>query len=164
MKLQTIIQGLVVIAVLGVATAAVFFRPQSQYQTVIVSRDPDVPVSENWEIKEVIDGTTLKASRGWKARQLQLCGIEIIPGEEQQAIAYLKQLINNSNNQVAVLTVKQNIEGKWLSEVFVRLGEDSEELASALLIIKGLAVISPQVQECFYQEGLEMAEEMATPE
>lgn len=159
MKPQTI-QGLVVIAVLGVATAAVVFRPQSQYQTVMVSRDPDVPVSEQWEVKEVVNGTTLKASRGWKTRQLQLCGIEIIPGEEQQAIAYLQQLIQNSNNQVAVLTVKQNSEG-WLSEVFVRLGE-GEELASALLIIEGLAVISPQVQECFYQEGLEMAEEMVS--
>jgi hypothetical protein len=161
MKTQTIIQGLVAVAVLGIATAAVFFRPQSQYQTVMVSPG-DVPVSEQWEIKEVIDGTTLKASQGWKTRQLQLCGVEIIPGEEQQAETYLQQLINNSNNQVAVLTVKQNIEGKWLSEVFVRLGEDSEELASALLIIKGLAVISPQVQECFYQEGLEMAEEMVS--
>ncbi len=40
--------------------------------------------------------------------------------------------------------------------------KDSEELASALLIIEGLAVISPEVHECFYQEGLEMAEEMVT--
>ncbi len=151
MKPQTIIQGLVAVAVLGIATAAVFFRPQSQYQTIMVSPG-DVPVSEQWEIKEVIDGTTLKASQGWKNRQLQLCGVEIIPGEEQQAIAYLKQLVNNSNNQVAVLTVKQNSEG-WLSEVFVSLGKDSEELASALLIIEGLAVISPEVHECFYQEG-----------
>ncbi len=87
-KTQTIIQGLVAVAVLGVAAAVVFFRPQSQYQTVIVSPG-DVPVSEQWEIKEVIDGTTLKASQGWKTRQLQLCGVEIIPGEEQQAIAYL---------------------------------------------------------------------------
>ncbi|EAW35173.1 hypothetical protein [Lyngbya sp. PCC 8106] len=161
MKQQTIIQGLVAVAVLGVAIAAVFFRPQSQYQTVMVSPG-DVPVSEQWEIKEVIDGTTLKASRGWKNRQLQLCGIEIIPGEEQQAETYLQQLINNSNNQVPVLTVKQNTEG-WLSEVFVRLGE-GEELASALLIIEGLAVVSPEVHECFYQEGLEMAEELATQE
>ncbi|MGB3191127.1 MAG: hypothetical protein WBB43_17110 [Limnoraphis sp.] len=159
MKTQTIIQGLVAVAVLGVAAAAVFFRPQSQYQTVMVSPG-DVPVSEQWEIKEVIDGTTLKASRGWKTRQLQLCGIEIIPGEEQQAIAYLQQLIQNSNNQVPVLTVKQNSEG-WLSEVFVRLGE-GEELASALLIIEGLAVVSPEVHECFYQEELEMAEEMVS--
>ncbi len=159
MKPQTIIQGLVAVAVLGVAAAAVFFRPQSQYQTIMVSPG-DVPVSEQWEIKEVIDGTTLKASRGWKTRQLQLCGIEIIPGEEQQAIAYLQQLIQNSNNQVPVLTVKQNSEG-WLSEVFVRLGE-GEELASALLIIEGLAVVSPEVHECFYQEELEMAEEMVS--
>jgi hypothetical protein len=62
MKPQTIIQGLVAVAVLGVATA-VFFRPQSQYQTVMASRDPDVPVSENWEVKEVVNGTTLKASK-----------------------------------------------------------------------------------------------------
>jgi hypothetical protein len=162
MKPQTIIQISVAVAVLGIAAAAVFFRPQSQYKTVMVSRDPDVPVSEQWEIKEVIDGTTLKASQGWKTRQLQLCGVEIVPGQEQQAIAYLKQLVNNSNNQIAVLTVKKNSDG-WLSEVFVRLGE-GEELASALLIIKGLAVVSPQVSECFYQEELEMAEEMATQE
>jgi hypothetical protein len=162
MKPHTIIQGLVAVAVLGVATA-VFFRPQSQHKTIMVSRDPDVPLSEQWEVKEVVNGTTLKASQGWKTRQLQLCGIEIVPGKQQQAIAYLKQLVNNSNNQVAVLTVKQNSDG-WLSEVFVSLGEDSEELASALLIIEGLAVVSAQASECFYQEGLEMAEEMATPE
>ena len=82
---------------MGVATAAVVFRPQSQYKTIMVSPG-DVPVSENWEVKEVIDGTTLKASRGWKTRKLKLCGIEIVPGEEQQAIAYLQQLINNSNH------------------------------------------------------------------
>ncbi len=128
MKTQTIIQGLVAVAVLGIATAAAFFRPQSQHKTIMVSRDPDVPVSENWEVKEVIDGTTLKASQGWKTRQLKLCGVEIIPGEEQQAIAYLQQLIHNSNNQVPVLTVKQNSEG-WLSEVFVRLGKVKNWLA-----------------------------------
>gem|GEM_PF-2195897 len=163
MKPQTIIQGLVAVAVLGIATAAVFFRPQSKHQTVMVSRDPDVPVSEQWEVKEVVNGTTLKATRSWKTRQLQLCGVEIIPGEEQQAETYLKQLIKNSNNQVPVVMVKQNSEG-WLSEVFISLGEDQEELASALLIIEGLAVVSPQVHECFYQEGLEMAEEWASQE
>ncbi len=154
-----IIKGLVAVAILGITTTAIFFRPQSQYQTIMVSPG-DVPVSEQWEIKEVINGTTLKASRGWKTRQLQLCGVEIIPGQEQQAIAYLQQLINNSNNQVAVLTVEQNSDS-WLSEVFVKWG-DGEELASALLIIKGLIVISPEAQECFYQEGLEMAEEMVS--
>jgi hypothetical protein len=92
MKPHTIIQGLVAVAVLGVAAAVVFFRPQSQYQTVMVSRDPDVPVSQQWEVKEVIDGTTLKVTQGWKTRRLQLCGIEIVPGKEQRAIAYLKQL------------------------------------------------------------------------
>ncbi|WP_413167960.1 hypothetical protein ACL6C3_14730 [Capilliphycus salinus ALCB114379] len=162
MKPQMIIQGLVAVAVLGIA-AAIILRPQSQHQTVTVSRYSDVPVSKQWEVKEVVNGTTLKASRGWKTCRLQLCGVEIVPGEEQQAIAYLKQLVNNSNNQVAVLTVKQNSDG-WLSEVFVSLGSDSEELASALLIMEGLAVISPQVQKCFYQEGLEMAEELATQE
>ncbi|MCG5061555.1 MAG: hypothetical protein KA714_27240 [Limnoraphis sp. WC205] len=54
---------MVAVAVLGIAAAAAFFRPQSQYQTVIVSRDPDVPVSEQWEVKEVVNGTTLKASK-----------------------------------------------------------------------------------------------------
>ncbi|MEA5495793.1 hypothetical protein [Limnoraphis robusta] len=63
MKLQTIIQMLVAVAVLGIAAAAAFFRPQSQYQTVMVSRDSDVPLSENWEVKEVVNGTTLKASK-----------------------------------------------------------------------------------------------------
>ncbi|MEA5542569.1 hypothetical protein VB834_26410 [Limnoraphis robusta Tam1] len=63
MKPQTIIQMLVAVAVLGVAAAVVFFRPQSQYQTVMASRDPDVSVSENWEVKEVVNGTTLKASK-----------------------------------------------------------------------------------------------------
>ena len=67
MKTETIIQGLVAVAVLGVATAVVFFRPQSQHQTVIVSPG-DVPTSEQWEVKEVVNGTTLKASRGWKIR------------------------------------------------------------------------------------------------
>ncbi|MFZ1027464.1 MAG: hypothetical protein WAN66_14740 [Limnoraphis robusta] len=54
---------LVAVAVLGIAAAAAFFRPQSQYQTVMVSRDSDVPLSENWEVKEVVNGTTLKASK-----------------------------------------------------------------------------------------------------
>ncbi len=41
-------------------------------------------------------------------------------------------------------------------------GYDAKALhASALLIIEGLAVISPQVHECFYQEGLELAEDLA---
>lgn len=63
-----------------------------------------------------------------------------------------------------VVNAKQNSQGRWNGEVFVGLGEDGEELASALLIIKGLANISPVASECLYQEGLEMAEELAESE
>ena len=137
MKPQTIILG-VAITVLGVAAAAVIFRPQSQ--TV------NVPLSETWKVKEVINGTTLNATQNGKTRQLQLCGIAIAPGAEQQAVTYLQQLVQESNNRVVVTPIKQNQEG-WLSEVFVNPGKDNEELASALLIMKGLAVVS-QAADC----------------
>jgi hypothetical protein len=66
-------------------------------------------------------------------------------------------LIDESNNQVAVTPIKQN-QDKWLSEVFVSLGE-GEELASGLLVMQGLAVVS-QVQDCPNGDALRVAEEL----
>lgn len=81
----------------------------------------------------------------------------ITPNKEQQAVTYLQQLIDDSNNQIAVTPIKQNQEG-WLSEVFVSLGE-GEELASGLLVIEGLAVVS-QPSDCPNGDALLVAEEL----
>jgi endonuclease YncB( thermonuclease family) len=145
MKPQTIILG-VAITVLGVAAAAAVYRPQ-----------PNIPLSETWTVTEVIDGTTLNATQDGKTQQLQLCGIETAPGKEQKAVTYLQQLMDESNNQVAAVVVNRN-QDKWLSEVFVSLGED-EELASGLLIMKGLAFVS-QATDCPNGDALRVAEEL----
>ena len=145
MKPQTIILS-VAFTVLSVAAAVAVFRPQ-----------PNIPLSESWTVEEVIDGTTLNATQDGKTRQLQLCGIEIAPGKEQQSVTYLQQLIQESNNRVAVTTIKQN-KNKWLSEVFVSLGE-GEELASGLLVMKGLAIVS-QPSDCPNGDTLRVAEEL----
>lgn len=60
MKPQTIIQGLVAFTVLGIAAAAVIFCPQSQ--TV------NVPFSETWTVKEVVNGTTLNVTMGFPVK------------------------------------------------------------------------------------------------
>ena len=48
--------------------------------------NPMSPKRESWEVKEVINGTTLNATQDKKSQQLQLCGIEIAPGAEQQGV------------------------------------------------------------------------------
>lgn len=103
------------------------------------------PESETWTVKEVINGTTLNATQDGKSQQLKLCGIETALNKEQQAVTYLQQLMDESYNQVAVTVVNRNQDG-WLSEVFVSLGE-GEELASGLLVMNGLAVVS-QPSDC----------------
>lgn len=65
--------------------------------------------------------------------------------------------IYESNNQIAAVVVNRN-QDKWLSEVFVSLGED-EELASGLLIMKGLAFVS-QATDCPNGDALRVAEEL----
>ncbi|MDY7020661.1 MAG: hypothetical protein SWJ54_04760 [Cyanobacteriota bacterium] len=158
-KPQKIIQSLMIISVLAVTQACTFQGLRSR--TVMVGDWSDVPVSEIWEVEEVIDGTTLKVSKDQKTYQLQICGIEIIPGQEQQAVAYLKELVENSNNQVVLVDIKQDSQDQWFGEAFVSLGEDGEELAAALLILKKLANLSPDVSKCLYKKGLELAEELA---
>lgn len=138
-------------------------------KVVTVPQNRQLLQSEQWQAIRVSDGDTIAVKSGIRKERIRLCGIDADerasggkPAQSvyaDQAKDYLQQLINQSNNKVAITMIEKDRYGRWVGEVWVNPGTNKEELANGLLVFKGFARTYPDfLEQCPNAEVLRQAE------
>jgi micrococcal nuclease len=139
----------------------------------LLSAEKAPPIPDSWIVTKVSDGDTITVRQtDGREMKVRFCGIDADETAKQgkpaqsiyadQAKNYLQELITSSNNKVLITVVDKDQYNRTVGEVWVNPGTDKEELASGLLVLKGLArVYTKYADKCPNVQALKHSEERA---
>lgn len=149
-------------AIAGVSTTAIFIFHTNQ---------PFIALTERWIVTDIIDGATLTVRQTDSSEmQVRLCGIDA-PKSQHSKISMqtfdsetkekLRLLVAAADNQVMIIPVAKDSDGRTVAEV-MSVGKDDIEVSFQEEILKsGLAYYRKSGDNCPNNSAFEKAEKLA---
>jgi micrococcal nuclease len=141
MKKNTIDFVITSIVLAGLSGAIVW---QNTLQSSGLSGQSKVPSPpDNWTVIKVSDGDTLVVRQmNGREMKVRLCGIDANESKQeggQEAKAYLKKLVEKTDNIVMVSPVTTDRYNRTVAEVFISLNNGSEQFIQEEMVKVGMA-------------------------
>ncbi len=154
---------MILAALIGVAFIAIFIFQKTN--------NSSIALSEQWIVSDVADGDTLTVRQtDGSQMQVQLCGIdvpELIQGKPStqalanEAFKKLRSLVATADNQVIIIPVRKDSEGRTIAEVMAYGKNDMEISFQEELLKNGLAKIHESGIKCPNHSTFEQAQKIA---
>ncbi|MBG1268091.1 thermonuclease family protein [Nostoc sp. WHI] len=149
-------------AIAGVSTIAIFIFHTNQ---------PSIALTEEWTVTDIIDGDTLTVRQtDGSQMQVKLCGIDTpqlqhsqtpIQTFDSQAKEKLRSLVAAADNQVMVIPVEKDTDGRTVAEVMTT-GKDGIEISFQEEMLKSsMAYYRKSAANCPNTLAFEKAEKLA---
>ena len=128
-------------------------------QTIIVSRDSEIPLTEHWVVKSVISGDRLIVKKRFQTRTLQLCGLSDLT---LNAKNYVDKKVKEPPETMPITFAGKDEEGIWYGDMWVNTeNNNDEESITGLLLLNGLAKLSEDYYNCPNGNSFKLAENLA---
>ena len=128
-------------------------------QTIIVSRDSEIPLTEHWVVKSVISGDRLILKKIFQRRTLQLCGLSDLTSN---AKSYVEKKVKQPPETMPITFAGKDEKGIWYGDMWVNTeNNNDEESITGLLLLNGLAKLSKDYYNCPNGDSFKLAENLA---
>lgn len=148
-------------AIAGVSTIAIFIFHTDQ---------PSIALTERWIVADIIDGQTLTVRQtDGSEMQVRLCGINVPKMQHSktpmqtfgnESKEKLQSLVAAADNQVMVIPVAKDSDGRTVSEV-MSAGKDGIEVSFQEEMLKSGLAYYPKSAACPNHLAFENAEKLA---
>lgn len=149
-------------AIAGVSTIAIFIFHTDQ---------PSIALTERWIVTDIIDGDTLTVRQtDGSEMQVRLCGIDTpqlqhsqtpIQTFDSQAKKKLRLLVAAADNQVMIIPVEKDSDGRTVAEVMTTGKDDIEVSFQEEILKSGLAYYRKSGDNCPNNLAFENAQKLA---
>ena len=141
MRFKALVRGIGVLIGLGVAVYSRFDNRQSKSSTEPAAVEQTQKL-ENWQLKSIYDGDTLRVTRENEELKIRLCGIDA-PEIKQplgiEARDYLRSLVKWGDGNILLLPIEQDRYGRTVAEVYVRDSKNTAVNLNMQLLRDGYA-------------------------
>lgn len=133
-----------------------------------VKKDAEFPImadSEEWDVVRVSDGDTIVVRQtDGQEKKLRFCGIDANESKQeggQEAKAYLKKLLDQTEGRVMMTPVSTDRYNRTVAEVSIILKDGSEQFIQEEMLKAGMARAYPQyISSCPNKDAILKAEEI----
>ncbi|MHC5727626.1 MAG: thermonuclease family protein [Nostoc sp.] len=150
-------------AIAGVSTIAILIFHTNQ---------PSIALTEEWTVTEIIDGDTMTVRQtDGSEMQVRLCGIDAPKSQhskismqtfDSQAKEKLRLLVAAADNQVMIIPVAKDSDGRTVAEIMMSAGKDGIEVSFQEEMLKsGMAYYRKSGDKCPNYLAFENAEKFA---
>ncbi|WDD36090.1 thermonuclease family protein (plasmid) [Nostoc sp. UHCC 0926] len=121
--------------------------------------------SEEWQVIRVSDGDTIVVRQmDGREKKLRFCGIDANESKQeggQEAKAYLKKLLDQTEGRVMITPVDTDRYNRTVAEVFTSLKDGSEQFIQEEMLKAGMARAYPQyISSCPNKDAILKAEQI----